>query len=203
MESGSPVAAAKAALRTALAARLAALSPATRALEAKAAAARLRRLPEVAAARRIFTCLSFGDELDTWELVGGWLAEGREVFVPRADRRDGRLHWHRYPCELSRLAFGLRQPSRPKPGELAATGLPDAAVDATVDVAIVLGLGFDRAGFRLGYGSGFFDRFLVGRTFPAIGLAFDTQLVERLPVAPHDLPLAGVVTATETIRRGR
>jgi len=193
----------KADLRTALARRLAALEPGGRAESARAAHERLLALPELAAARRIFTCLSFGDELDTWSLVESWLAEGREVYVPRADPRDGRIHVHRYPCALRTLGFGLRQPPRPRLGERSSTQIDDAEIDTTLEIAIVLGLGFDRRGFRLGYGSGYFDRFLLGRAFPAIGLGFEAQIVDALPVAAHDVPLAAVVTASATLRRTR
>ncbi len=195
----------KAALRRELAARLAALAPGERERAAAAAGESLLALPEVAGARRIFTCLSFGAELDTWGLVDSWLARGCEVYIPRADRRDGEIHVHRYPCALRTLAFGLRQPPDPGRGEPPSTQIPDAEIDATLDVAIVLGLGFDRRGFRLGYGSGYFDRFLrgggAGRPFPAVGLAFETQLLDRLPAAPHDVPMSVIVSAREIVRR--
>ena len=190
------VAEAKAKLRRAMAERLAAVD----AESAGGAAARLRErvlaLPEVAAARRVFTCLSFGAEIDTLELVEALLRDGRELYVPRAVAADGSLRVHRYPCALRTLSFGLRQPVAGAP-ELA----PEA-IDATVDVALVLGLAFDRRGFRLGYGSGFFDRFLRGRPFPAVGLGFEFQLLERLPAAEHDVPMAVVVTDNETVRPG-
>jgi 5-formyltetrahydrofolate cyclo-ligase len=184
----------KAQLREKLLRRREALGEGERRRSGAAAAEKLLALPEVAGARRIFTCLSFETELDTWGLVERWLAEGREVYVPRADRTTGLLHVHRYPCALATLSFGLRQPRRAEP-ELARE-----AIDSTLDVAIVLGVGFDRRGFRLGYGSGFFDRFLAGRPFPAVGLTFADQLVERLPAAPHDVPMRTVVSEVEVVR---
>lgn len=178
----------KPALREAMQARLATLDAATRERASKLATERVLAAPEVARAGRIFLCLSFGSELETAPLVGTLLAEGREVYVPRADPRDRQLHVHRYPCELVTLAFGLRQPKRGAPE------VPPEAVDTTLDVALVLGLAFDRRGYRLGYGSGYFDRFLAGRPFPALGLAFEQQLVERVPDEPHDIPMRAVVT---------
>jgi 5-formyltetrahydrofolate cyclo-ligase len=143
------------------------------------------------------TCLSFGSEIDTWRLVARLLQSGRELYVPRADRRDGELHVHRYPCALEMLEFGLSQPS-PEVPELAAR-----EIDATIEVVLVLGLGFDRRGYRLGHGRGYFDRFLAGRRFPAIGLAYDEQLVDELPVEPHDVPMRLVVTPTRVVRPAR
>lgn len=141
------------------------------------------------------TCLSFGSELDTWRLVARLLQSGRELFVPRADRGDDRLHVHRYPCELEATGFGLRQPRREVPE------LTPAEIEASVEVALVLGVGFDRRGQRLGYGRGYFDRFLAGKRFPAVGLAFDEQLVDELPVELHDVPMRVVVTPSELVRR--
>lgn len=200
-----PVALAKAGLRRELAARLAAIGAGERTRSTRAAGERLLALPEVAGARRIFTCLSFGGELDTWGLVDTWLASGREVYVPRADPRDGQIHVHRYPCALQTLSFGLRQPPHPRRRDPPSTQISDAEIDTVLDVAIVLGLGFDRRGYRLGYGSGYFDRFLIGdgagRPFPAVGLAFETQLVELLPIGPHDVPMTAIVSALGTVRR--
>lgn len=155
---------------------------------AEQVARRLLELPEIRAAEHIFACLSFGLELDTWGLVERLRRLGKRIYVPRAEPRDGSLHVHPYPCALRTLAFGLQQPPRGTP-ELA----PDE-IDTTLDVALVLGLGFDRRGYRLGYGSGYFDRFLAGRPFPAIALAFDEQLVEYLPAEPHDIPMHAIVT---------
>lgn len=194
MENGEAIAAEKARLRQEILRRRGELDEGERMRAGAEARERLLALPEVAAARRIFTCLSFGSELDTWGLVDRLLAEGREVFVPRADKGSGHLHVHRYPCALRTLSFGLRQPKEGEP-EVAAE-----AIDATLDVAIVLGVAFDRRGFRLGYGSGFFDRFLAGRPFPAIGLTFAEQLLVRLPSAPHDVPMDILVSEAEAYR---
>lgn len=189
---GSP--AAKALWRERLRARLAALDPAAAAAAADQVAARVLALPEIANADRILTCLSFGTEVDTGGLVERLLASGRQLFVPRAEPGDGRLHVHPYPCPLRTLAFGLRQPPAGTPA------LAESALDDVVQAVLVLGLGFDRRGFRLGYGSGYFDRFLARRPFPAIGLAFAVQLLDALPNEPHDVPMAVVVTEAEVCR---
>ena len=192
----SEVAKAKAGLRAELKARLEALDEAGARERAGRMQERVLALPEVVRSRRIFTCLSFGREIDTWGLVDRLLREGKEVFVPRTERGDPRIHVHRYPCPLRTLSFGLRQPVPAAPEVL-----PEA-VDETLEVALILGLGFDRRGNRLGYGAGFFDRFLLGRSFPAVGLAYGFQLLDRLPTEPHDLPMAAVVTDESVLGAG-
>jgi 5-formyltetrahydrofolate cyclo-ligase len=163
---------------------------------AHAATERLLTLPEIASASRLVVCLSFGDEIDTWPLVDRLLASGRDIYVPRAEPADRQLHLHRYPCELRTLAFGLQQPPRTAPE------LPAAAIDSTVDAAIALGLAFDVRGYRLGYGTGYFDRFLARRPFPAIGFAFDSQIIDHMPEEPHDVPMAALVTESSVWRNG-
>lgn len=192
--SGLTIPETKAVLRERLRERLAEIDPATAAGAADRVAERLLSLPEIANARRIFTCLSFGAEIDTWRLAERLLASGRELFVPRADPRDGRLHVHPYPCPLRTLTFGLQQPPRGTPE------IPESDINGTIDAVLVLGLGFDRRGFRLGYGSGYFDRFLARRPFPAIGLAYSVQLLDEVPNEAHDIPMAAIVTEGEICR---
>jgi|CXWL01.1.fsa_nt_gi 5-formyltetrahydrofolate cyclo-ligase len=190
------VPAAKARLREQVRTELLAIDPAVAAAAADRVADRVLGLPEIERARRIFTCLSFGLEIDTWRLAERLLAAGRELFVPRADPRTGRLHVHPYPGPLRTLPFGLQQPPRGTP-EIA-----EDAIDSTLEAALVLGLAFDLRGYRLGYGSGYFDRFLLRRPFPAIGLAYAVQLYDELPVEPHDVPMAVVVTDEAVWRAG-
>ena len=144
----------KTSLRQDFKARLATIPVAQAREGSRRIAERLLVLPEMASARRIFTCLSFGHEVDTWELIERLRADGREIFVPRAAPRTREIHVHPYPCELKTLSFGLRQPVASAPA------LPAELVDETLDIALVLGLAFDREGYRLGYGGGYFDRFL-------------------------------------------
>lgn len=188
---------AKLELRQELAARLAAIDPESARTAAERVADRALAVTELRCARRVLTCLSFGRELDTWRLVARLMASGRRLYVPRADPADGKLHVHPYPCELEALGMGLRQPVA------AAPELSRREVDSQIEVALILGLGFDRRGYRLGHGRGYFDRFLADKRFPTLGLAFDEQLLDELPAEPHDVPMRVVVTPSETIRPRR
>ncbi|HVS15832.1 MAG TPA: 5-formyltetrahydrofolate cyclo-ligase [Thermoanaerobaculia bacterium] len=182
-------------LRVSMRGRLAALDPAAAAASARAATDRLLALPELAAARGLLVCLSFGSEISTQELIPSWRARGGSIFVPRAVRGAPALEACAYPCELDTLRFGLRQPS----ARVAA--LADTDVGSAVDAAVVLGLAFDLRGYRLGHGAGYFDRFLARHpALPAIGLAHDLQLLERLPAEAHDVPMRVVVTGSRVVR---
>ena len=185
---------AKSRLRTELRRRLEALPPEEARAASEEIAERALALPEIAGAGGVLTCLSFGTEVDTWGLVGRLLEAGKRVYAPRSHREGLRLSVHRYPCPLRTLSFGLKEPAR---------GVPEVPADhlaEEIDAALILGLGFDRRGYRLGYGAGYFDRFLAGKTFPAVGLAFDLQVVDRLPTEPHDVPMRVVLTESGEYR---
>jgi len=151
-------------------------------------------LPEFAAAHGILTCLSFGNEPDTWPLVRD-ASHAKRLYVPRADIVTGELSVHPYPVELRRSRLGILEPV---PG---CAQLSEDEVDAQVDLILVPGLAFgasDRT--RLGYGAGFFDRFLRRHPIPAVGLGYDETLVPSLPCDPHDVPMALIVTDRRVLR---
>lgn len=144
----------------------------------------------VGAASTLLICLAFGDELDTRPLIDRLTDAGKRVCLPRCVEGRRELTVHPYPCALERLSFGLEQPTRDSP-----------AIDAaTLDLALLVGLAFDHKAYRLGHGGGYFDRFLAATALPAIGLAYDQQIVEELPRLAHDVPLTAVLTPTRTLR---
>lgn len=152
-------------------------------------------LPELATARSMLVCLSFGTELETRGLIEALIALGKEVYLPRIERATPDMTLHRFPCELERLDFGLEQPAQSVP----AVGEP------TPDLALILGLAFDQEGYRLGYGGGYFDRFLAdsagaGHPVLPIGLSFEANIVSAVPREPHDQPMQ-IVVSEQRVRR--
>lgn len=174
-------------LRQEMRSRLAALTPSAARAGAERLADRVMTGPEIQGREGIFICLSFGVEIDTWGLVDRLLASGRRVYVPRAVSKTRRLHVHPYPCPLRRLTFGLSQPRSEAPE------ISPEDVSSRIDLALISGLAFDSRGYRLGYGGGFFDRFLANRSFRCFGLAYELQQIEGLPVEAHDIPMDSVL----------
>ncbi len=119
------------------------------------------------------------------------------IVVPYCENNDLRLFRLQGLEELEPFSFGIREPKpelrtapsrRVEPEELALILLP--------------GLGFDFSGGRLGRGAGYYDRFLsrVPTNVPRVGLAFECQLLERIPMQPHDQKVDWIVTENRTIR---
>ena len=98
------------------------------------------------------------------------------------------------------------------PGEPLVPGLwdipvpPETAPEVIPGVLLVPMLAFDRRGYRLGYGGGFYDRTLEKlrtlKTVAAVGVAYHAQLSDEVPVGPHDAPLDYVMTEQETFACG-
>jgi len=156
--------------------------------------ARLRTAPEFRDADTVLCYVSSKDnEVDTHGAIQWLLAEGRTVLVPIAEP-EGVLGWSRIEGldELARARFGILEP-RPECRRMTA---PPA--DAVV---LVPGIAFAPDGCRVGYGGGYYDRFLAHHAGPAIALAFELQMVDAVDRDPHDVPVDAVVTEKAVYRR--
>jgi 5-formyltetrahydrofolate cyclo-ligase len=186
----------KAAFRAEMSARRDALAPEVRDVATQAIEARLVALPALESARVVHCFVGIGSEVATEALIRSLLKRGRRVVAPRVKRR---VLEHVALTSIESLVenrMGLREPH------------PEAElIDlAEVDVMLVPGLAFDAAGYRLGYGGGYYDRTLAelarhGRA-TTIGLAFEAQLVDEVPREEHDQPVSLIVTETRTIVTG-
>ena len=132
--------------------------------------------------------LASKDEIDLSLLIERLWAAGCRVVVPAW--RDGTYRLVAYSSETELVAgpMGILEPALE--GEGAVTG-----AEGDVAVWIVPGLAFSRSGARLGYGGGWYDRFLA-KSDPSsisLGVAYPFQIVEDLPLEPHDLPLSDSV----------
>ncbi|HEX6131765.1 MAG TPA: 5-formyltetrahydrofolate cyclo-ligase [Actinomycetota bacterium] len=185
---------AKRAVRAAVIARRDAMAPAERARAGAAVVERFLAMPEVAAAGVVMAFWSFGSEVPTRPLLEALHASGRVVGLPRIVAGELEVRSWTPDAPLTRTWFGAEEPS----------GGPGVEPDA-IDVVAVPAVAFDRTCGRIGYGKGYYDRFLL-RTRPdaaRIGIAFSTQVVEEaLPAGPFDLRVDAIVTEREILRCG-
>jgi 5-formyltetrahydrofolate cyclo-ligase len=135
--------------------------------------------------------VSLKDEVNTLMMIDEALKAGKRVCVPvifREDRRFIAGEIKDRALDLEKRHFGIYQP---KKGHVREVPLGD------IDLVVVPGVAFDAQNVRLGRGHGYYDRFLSGLPDDAktIGLAFDFQVVERLPRDSHDIPVWKTITA--------
>jgi len=132
-------------------------------------------------ASHILLYSAFGSELDPAGLQGLYPAS---YYLPRASAYQ--LEVHRLPCKLVKHKYGFWEPAAETPRVE-----PDL-----LDAVLVPGLAFDPWGHRLGYGQGFYDRFLARlppRTL-TVGLVAEALLVPELPHDPWDVPVQFLAT---------
>ncbi len=163
------------------------LDPARKVAASQAIVSRLEALPVFQQARVIHTYVAWRNEVENHDLIRRLLREGRRVAVPKVELATGQLQ-HYFIADFSELqkgAFGILEPPR-DPNRLAAP--------SQFDLVLVPGLAFDRAGNRLGLGKGHYDRFLIEVHAPKIALAYDFQLVDKLPAEAHDQRVNIIIT---------
>lgn len=134
-------------------------------------------------AKVIHTYLPFGSEIDVYPLIELLLAGNYIVVCPKSLPK-GILEnlTLKSLAEIEEGRFGTKHPA----GSMVYTG--------DIDLFIVPGVAFDGSNHRLGYGAGYYDRFFA--TQPKgykLGLCYPFQVLENIPVEPHDMPLDAVI----------
>ncbi|MDI9591252.1 MAG: 5-formyltetrahydrofolate cyclo-ligase [Acidobacteriota bacterium] len=159
---------------------------------------RLMGLPEFAHAEVILTYLDMGSEVRTRGIIQAAWDAGKDVALPRCAPASREMRWYRVTSleGLVRSPFGVEEPVPRAECEQPLCGMGRM-------LALVPGLAFDVAGYRLGYGGGFYDRFLTAFVGVSVGLCREAQLSADLRaegvVAAHDLPVRMVVTERRVI----
>ncbi|HEY3315597.1 MAG TPA: 5-formyltetrahydrofolate cyclo-ligase [Bacillota bacterium] len=185
----------KARLRREILQRRKALSGEEVAARSRAVVALATSLPEFQKAGTIMVYCSFKHEVDSGGLIREGLLRGKVVAVPKIFPAERRMIPSRLLDPAADLALGNYGILEPKVESLRPLESP------SIDLVFVPGVAFDRLGNRLGYGGGYYDRFLKnlrpGRL--AVALAFEVQLVESLKPGRFDVPMDLVVTEKRVI----
>jgi 5-formyltetrahydrofolate cyclo-ligase len=137
---------------------------------------------EFTGATTILTYMPMQGEVDLRPLLERYPAK---VWVLPRILPQGRMDFHPYnPDRLEQHPYGMLEPAPDLP--LISAG--------EIRLALVPGLAYDRQGRRLGYGGGFFDRFLADFKGPSLGIVYQALLFDHLPSQEHDQPVKYIVT---------
>jgi 5-formyltetrahydrofolate cyclo-ligase len=181
----------KKSLRAEMTAARDALPAAERERHARELAERLAALPEYASARSVLSTMSIGSEVSTRPFLERARRDGKTVVLPRvAGPAPRRLRLYAVADLASDMKPGVWDIPEPDPERCPEVLLAD------VDFAWIPALAVNRAGYRLGYGAGYFDKLLAGRgSRPYCVAALPGRfLVEDLPHESHDVPVDLVLT---------
>lgn len=156
---------------------------------------RAHKLRPFQRAERVHVFRSTAEEIDTMKFIEYAWGTGKEVYVPVVDTATSTLRHVRvtHTTTWREAAFGILEPVNVDASDVCA----DEAFGATSAIIVPV-LAFDKTCHRLGYGKGFYDRFLAKTSAPTIGIAYELQQVRQLPVEPHDRALTCVVTEQRT-----
>ena len=152
--------------------------------------------------RRVAAYVSVKGEPGTELILQETLSSGRELFLPRC-RVQGEEGWPGamdfiFCSGLDALAtcgFGIPEPQLLPQSRL----LTEEELCRTDTLVIVPALAFDRRGFRIGYGGGYYDRLLERASCPTVGLTFHELIQQELPRDPWDRSVLAVCTEEELL----
>lgn len=146
-------------------------------------------------AKALFCYVAKEDEVQTKELILKALKQNKTVFVPKVSKKTGKIivrQITRYTKDLKKGSYGILEPL---------SGLKRLTNLKKIDLFVIPGCAFDLTGSRLGRGKGMFDQFLSKNVKPEriVGLAFECQLVKKLPIDAHDIGVGQLVTEKNNI----
>ncbi len=148
----------------------------------------LKKIEAFRNAEKVACYYSIGSEVRTLDIIQQMISEGRTVALPRIV--DDELVFCSVKSfeELQKGEFGIMEPRKSCP-----------VVDE-FDIILVPAVAMMRTGQRLGYGRGYYDRFLSKHKTPAIALEYSKLVVRNIPKSEGDIPIQWVVTEDEAIR---
>lgn len=139
-------------------------------------------------AKNIFIYLSFGSEIDTNPIIDRALEDGKEVYIPKIYKSNKEMKAIRLNSfeDLEENSMGILEPKDDS----------NFIDKENIDLIIVPGAVFDLEGNRIGYGGGYYDRFLsnIKDKRNKVALAYDLQIVENIEAEEHDIKVDYIIT---------
>ncbi|WP_422123154.1 5-formyltetrahydrofolate cyclo-ligase [Planococcus sp. X10-3] len=147
----------------------------------------LMKDPVFQSAEIIGTTISAFPEVDTRKLMDACWKAGKKTAVPKCDpvTRAMTFRLVNDPRQLETVYMKLKEPI---------VELTEEVGPEQIDLLIVPGVVFSKEGYRIGFGGGYYDRYLTRYKGPTRSLAFSVQLTETVPVETHDLPVQRIFT---------
>ena len=143
---------------------------------------RIEAHPSFLSAKTVLLYSSLADEVDTKPLISKYAAK-KTILLPTVVGDDLELHVYHAESETKKGVFGIEESKGPLFTDY-----------ATIDLAVIPGMAFDRNGNRLGRGKGYYDRLLPKLNGKKIGVCFSFQFLDSIPCEKHDIPMDEIIT---------
>ena len=153
---------------------------------------KLLKEPSIIEGNTIAITISNKREVDTIPIIESlWKAE-KKVVVPKCNAQNRTMQFYKIENfnQLEIVYMDLREPI---------PELTELVTAEQIDCMIVPGIVFDKSGYRIGYGGGYYDRYLEHFKGQLISLAFHFQVVESIPKDSHDIPVNLIITNHDRI----
>ncbi|TCJ85778.1 UNVERIFIED_ORG: 5-formyltetrahydrofolate cyclo-ligase [Bacillus cereus] len=143
-------------------------------------------------AKTIGITLSMENEVNTYPIIEKAWEEGKNVVVPKCNKGTRTMSFRQISNfdQLETVYMNLREPIPALTEEVGADG---------IDLQIVPGVAYTGRGERIGYGGGYYDRYLVHYKGKTLSLAYSFQMVEHIPVEPFDKNVEKIITEKGTM----
>lgn len=155
--------------------------------QSKLIAEKFFSLPEVKSSKTFLLYFPHKKEVNTLPIIRKLIKQGKKVLLPKVEKDKILPILVSNLSQLQRGFAGIKEPQ----GKI----IPKNQID----IVVVPAVAYDRRGYRIGYGKGYYDRFLKDYKGLKIGLAYDFQVVDRIPYEKHDVPVDIVITPSEII----
>lgn len=137
-------------------------------------------------ARQILCYAALNDEINCDSIIMSALSDGKLVALPRCENKNGDMSFYYISCmdDVEIGHYGIREPKPHCP----------KVSNYENSIVIVPGYAFDKYGNRVGYGKGYYDKFLQNYAFISIGLCYNTFVVEKIDCDRLDIPVNYIFT---------
>lgn len=149
-------------------------------------------LEEWKKANTIGITISIPPEVPTVRIIEQAWSEGKSIAVPKCDPEQKTMEFKKITSfnQLESVYYGLLEPIE----ETNKISIEE------LDFLVVPGLAFSKEGYRLGFGGGYYDRFLSHYRGQTVALTYEIQLVDHLPIEVHDIAVGKLITPTKILR---
>ncbi len=130
------------------------------------------------------------NEVDTIEIINHLLSSGKRVIVPVVDKKSKKLIHSELKSlsELKKSTFGLLEPEV----------IREVSIEE-IDIVLVPAIAVDKNGNRIGFGGGYYDKFLKQIYCPKVALVYDFQVIDEIEPEPSDVPVDFIITESDII----
>jgi len=143
---------------------------------------KLRKSKIFREAKKIGSYYPFGSEVLTQDIMQEILSSGKELFLPKV--KGDKMEFRKI-TDFSCLEQGSFEIMEPK---------DDCPVDNSLDLILVPTVGISQEGVRLGYGHGFYDKFLSENKTETVALTYEKQVIKKIPRSDHDIIMNWILT---------